>query len=174
MDDPAYEHKKAEYEAALIKYQSDLAEYRGALARWHSLSPEEQMERNMEAEAGSRALWSKLLAGAAAIAFYFYLQGHLKGDSFWWAWSSGSLAVLMVLVSLSAVIGFLARTLFFTASGYMVGIVGMSILRDNVSNPPSARFGLIVSITIAVVGFLLGISYRATAEPHPPARPRPP
>lgn len=168
---PSRDQENAAYQARLIEYQADLDSYHEAMREWNSLSAEEREVLNRMAEEESRSFWSGLLAIAVTVGLYILLDDKLKGDAFWWAWGSASLVCAILIVSLHQILGPFVRGLFFSSLTAIITYFVISFIQSAVTNPPSLHLKIIVTIVLGVIGFLVGVFGRATAEPRKPARP---
>lgn len=170
----SYAEATLDYEARLIEYQANLAEYRRSMEEWNSLSTHERGELNKSAEMHSRTLWSVLLAVAASIAIYKWLEPHIQASFFLWAWGGTSVLVWVVIFGLSKFFGLIARALVFGIIGIVVGLIVFYLADTYFPSSLAGYTGQILLGVFGIFGFFFGLLHPASAVPKPPTRPRAP
>lgn len=156
-----YRREKAQYDAALVRYQTELLE-------WHSLTEDEKARRAVDAERNSRALWSCVPAAILSVIYFDKFQASYSGDTFWLMWGGASIGILLACLLASRLIGLTFRALSFGGIASGVCYFLLHFVQGHATNPPSDKLVYGVMAVVGVIVFLISL----TSASHNDGKPK--
>lgn len=155
-----YRREKAQYDAALVRYQVELLE-------WNGLTEDEKARRAVDAEKNSRALWSCVPAAILSFSYFIKFKASYSGDTFWLMWGGASIGILLACLLASRLIGLTFRAISFGGFAGGVCYFLLHILQGNVSNPPSDNLLYGVTAVVGVIVFLISLTRASHKDGKP-------